>query len=109
MRKPYPNSLLRRLAKPLSFARVVGVAQKTKQEDWKRFSSRHEDWGRDLASCLARELCGLTLHQLGQWAGKVDSRTVSTAIRRFWTPLEKDHPLARLFAQAANELSVVAA
>jgi hypothetical protein len=59
--------------------------------------------------CSAREFCGLILNQLGQLAGPVDSRTVSKTIQRFHTGPQKGHPLARLFAQAAHELSIVAA
>ena len=100
---------LRGLRKPPPFEQVVAVVEKMKQQDWKQFSNRHGDWGRDMVFCLARQCSGLTLNQLGQLAGQVDSRAVSKAIQRFQSRLQKDHLLARLFTEAANELSIVAA
>ena len=54
---------------PASFAfsknNVIKVIERLKAEPWAKFADRHGDWGRDLALYLGRELCGLTLPELG--------------------------------------------
>lgn len=98
---------LRQLKRRPEFAAVVGVVERIKREGWNQFSNRHGDWGRDLVLFLARHYCGMTLKQLGERAGVMDSWTVSKAILRFQERLKEDPQLTKFLAQAQSELSKV--
>ena len=66
-----------------------------KGEKWEQFCNRRGDWGRDMALCLGRRHCGLTLQELGQAAGGMRVEAVAMAVRRIEQRLLQDRALAR--------------
>jgi hypothetical protein len=64
-----------------------------------------KNWGRDMLLFLAPHYCGLTLKELAEQAGVLDSCVVSKAIHRFQARLKEDPQLATLLAQADLQLS----
>ena len=76
-----------------SFAAVMKVIERLKEEPWSKFADRHGDWGRDLALYLGRELCGLTLPELGAQVRGRSAMAVSMALKRLSSRLERDKTL----------------
>jgi len=101
---PKGQELRKSLAQRPSFAAVVKAVERLKGESWKVFRDRHGDSGRELALQLGRELCGLTLTQLGRESGAASSMAVSTALKRFRGRLDKDKTLASALRQAKSAL-----
>lgn len=96
---------LHQLKRRPEFAAVVEVVEGMKGERWDQFANRHADWGRDMVLFLARHYCGMTLKELGEKAGRIDSWALSKALYRFESRLKEDPQLARLLAQANSQLS----
>ena len=76
----------------LPFSKVVACMEKFKGEKWAEFSKRHGDWGRDMALHNGRMQCGLTLVELGEFAG-MRPTTVSQSVVRFTQKLTKQPAL----------------
>ena len=66
-----------------------------KGETWEGFCNRRGDWGRDVALCLGRRHCGLTLQELGKAAGGMRVEAVAMAVRRVERKLLQDRALAQ--------------
>jgi len=79
----------------LPFDRVMTCVADAKGESWEQFCNRRGDWGRDVALCLGRRHCGLTLHELGQAAGGMRVEAVAMAVRRIEQQLLQDRALAQ--------------
>jgi len=91
----------------LPFERVVNCVSDAKGEAWERFRDRRGDWGRDVALCLGRRHCGLTLQELGQAAGGMNVDATAKAVRRIEQRLLQDRALARQFQVLERVLSNV--
>ena len=87
------------------FAEVRKVIEGLKGEPWARFEDRHGDWGRDLALYLGREVCGLTLPELGAKTGGRSAMAVSMALKRLRGRLARDKTLAGVLHQARRALA----
>ena len=79
----------------LPFERVMDCVADAKGEAWEKFCNRRGDWGRDVALCLGRRHCGLTLQELGQAAGGMRVEAVAMAVRRIEHQLLQDRALAQ--------------
>ena len=93
------------LSEPISFERIVEVVEEAKEEAWDSFHSRYGDWGRPLALYLARKRSGLTLREIGEKAGGMEYKAVSTAVQRFAKRLECDRSLRRTVKQCLAALT----
>lgn len=96
----------RELRKLNTFPEVVCAVECVKGEEWKKFSERHGDWGRDMALTLARETTGMTLREIGQEAGGMDYAAVSEAIRRFKMTKRQKRFLENVFDKAFQMLKI---
>lgn len=81
---------------------VRKAVERLKGERWEEFAWRHGDWGRGLFLWGARQLCGLTLRELGEAAGGMTFSAVSKAIRRLEQQAEKDKRLRQLQQRLLN-------
>ena len=79
----------------LPFERVMNCVADAKGEAWIKFCNRRGDWGRDVALCLGRRHCGLTLQELGKAAGGMRVGAVAMAVRRIERRLLQDRTLAQ--------------
>ena len=91
----------------LPFERVVSCLAEAKGETWTQFRDRRNDWGRDVALCLGRRHCGMTLPELGRAAGGMSIAAVDQAIRRIELRLLQDLALARQVRELETKLSIV--
>ncbi len=73
----------RELRRRVSVEQVREAVAELKEENWERFSGRHGDWGLPLFLWGARQLCGVTLRELGELAGGRNETAVGMAIKRF--------------------------
>jgi len=81
------------LRKRRSWEDVVQAVEKMRGEKWGDFANRHGDAGLGMTLYLARRCTGLTLGELGNWAGGMDYSAVAASIRRFEKRIEKDKTL----------------
>jgi putative transposase len=95
------------LEQRVSLQRIVKVVEELKGESWDAFNGRYGDWGRALVFYLARKRSGLTLRQIGDWAGGLNYKTVSHAVTRFEDRLTEDKSLAQLTKHCVHELAIV--
>ena len=78
----------------LPFERVMACMEEFKGEKWESFVNRRGDWGRDMALYNGRLQCGLTLGELGAFAG-MRQDAVSRCVARFAQKLSRQPSLAR--------------
>jgi hypothetical protein len=78
----------------LPFETVVARMERLKGEKWESFVNRRGDWGRDMALYNGRLQCGLTLEELGAFAGMRPS-AVSQSVARFAQRLSHQPSLRR--------------
>jgi len=95
---------IKKLQPLVGMASVIRAVEITKGETWAQFRDRHGDRGRDMVLWLARQQSGLTLQELGEKAGGIDYRSVSSAIRRMSRDLNKDRKLRRAINRALHHL-----
>jgi hypothetical protein len=88
----------------LPFAAVVTAVESVKGEHWGDFVGRQGDYGRDLALCVGRQRCGLTLRELGREAGGMSVQAVSKACDRMLQRLKTDFPMQRIFKKVMKNL-----
>ena len=88
----------------LPFAAVVTAVESVKGEHWGDFVGRQGDYGRDLALCVGRQRCGLTLRELGREAGGMSVQAVSKACDRMLERLKTDLPMQRIFKKVMKNL-----
>ena len=81
------------------------MIERLKADPWAKFADRHGDWGRDLALYLGRELCGLTLPELGAQVRGRTAMAVSMALKRLSSRLERDKTLVAWLHEAKRRLS----
>jgi len=93
------------VAKRPSFAKVVEVIERLKGQPWEAFADRHGDWGRDLALYFGRELCGLSLAELGTRTDGGSPMAVSVALRRLTVRLARDKALVATLKRARIALT----
>jgi REP element-mobilizing transposase RayT len=98
------SEVRRVLAQRPDFDRVVRVIEDLKGEKWSQFRDRRGDWGRDLALQLGRELSGMTLAELSQAIGGSHPMTVSAALKRLNSRLERDRSLQKAATKARSTL-----
>ena len=91
----------------LPFERVVTCVAEAKGETWQLFRDRRNDWGRDVALCLGRRHCGMTLPELGRAAGGMSIAATDQAIRRIELRLKHDRALVRQVRVLETKLSIV--
>jgi len=91
------------LRKRKSFEDIVKEVARLKDEEWKAFRDRHDDWGRDLALWCGRRYTGLSLKELGAKAGGLDYSVVSIAIKRLETRAKTNRKLNK----AMKRLNVI--
>ncbi len=84
------------VASRIPVARIVSVVEAVKGERFADFRDRYGDWGLALVLYLARMHSGLTLAKVGEMAGGIGYKTVSTQVRRFKNRLESDRDMQRL-------------
>jgi REP element-mobilizing transposase RayT len=96
----------RELKRLHTFAEVVGAVESVKGEEWKAFSKRHGDRGREMVLLLARECTGMTLKEIGQAAGGMDYAAVSEAIKRIKIQKAENHHLATTLRKVAQILNI---
>jgi hypothetical protein len=87
------ESTMRRPLRRRGWAEVVGVVEKSRGEPWKAFAQRHGDVGLAMTLSVARRCTGLTLRELGEAAGGMDSAAVAASIRHFESKLAKNRAL----------------
>lgn len=95
---------IRQWDKAIPFETVVAAVEKAKGEAWNAFRDKYGDLGRDLVFHLARRHSGLTLRQIGAYAGDLDYVAVSNAIRRFEKRLANDRTAQKLKKAAEAQL-----
>jgi REP element-mobilizing transposase RayT len=88
----------------LPFGDVVAAVEAVKGEAWTDFADRKGDWGRDLALCVGRMRCGLTLGELGAQAGGLTVPAVAKAVGRMAERLKTDRVVRRASAQVLKLL-----
>ena len=98
--QPQGRNLKRRPA----WQKVLRVIEEWRGEKWADFRDRHGDWGRELALCLGRRTCGLSLRELGERAGGVDYAAVSGAIKRFERRMVAEPATRKTFDKLAAEI-----
>lgn len=104
---PREQGQFKALARPVTWEQIVAALEGHRGEQWKQFSGRHGDWGRDAALWLGRRRGRLRLAQLGELAGGIDYTAVGQAVSRFGRRLERDRALRRALAQIEAQLSNV--
>ena len=67
-------------------------------------SGSHGDDGRDMVLWLARQRSGLTLRALGEAVGRLDYRSVSSAVRRVNHDVKTNRHLRRVVNKAMLHL-----
>ena len=82
-----------------TFEEIVKEVERLKNEEWKAFRDRHDDWGRDMVLWCARKYTGMTLRELGAKAGGLDYTGVSMAIKRLEARLQVDRALRKTTKQ----------
>ena len=87
------QAALKRLARPMTWERIVSALEVLKGERWEAFVGRHGDWGRDAALWLGRWHGRLTLSELGRLAGGMDYGAVGQAVSRLGKRLEREPEL----------------
>jgi len=81
----------RRNVRPLvGWDAVVKAVEREHGMGWKALCGAHGNGGRELAFLLGRQLCGLSLRELGERAGGVDYAAVSVALKRFERGMARD-------------------
>ena len=65
----------------LPFSDIVAAVEKVKGASWKDFAGKYGDWGRDLAIYVGRQRSGLTLKEIGEYAGMKDKAVSQGALR----------------------------
>jgi REP element-mobilizing transposase RayT len=88
----------------ISVDRIIAVVEAVKGEHFGDFRDRYGDWGLALVLYLARMHSGLTLAKVGEMAGGIGYKTVSTQVLRFNNRLESDRDLQRLMEQCKELL-----
>jgi len=89
-----------------TWAEVVRAVAHVKGQAWADFSSRHGDWGRDLALRVARECTGMTLRELGQAVGGLDYGAVSEAIRRLDVRRQQEHSIRSVYNRVLEKFNI---
>ena len=98
---------LRTWQRLLPFERVKETVAEVKGEAWDQFCDRRLDWGRDVAICLGRRHCGMTLPELGVAVGGMSAAAAAKAARRMETRLLHDRVLSRQVRRMEADLSIV--
>lgn len=89
------------------FERVMAIVEQEKRESWDDFRNRYGDWGCAMVLYLARMRSGLTLREIGDAAGGMEYKTVSTSVRRFKARLAREPVIKRLAERLLAELANV--
>ena len=76
----------------LPISEVVKAVSQVKDESWDDFVNRYGDRGRDLAIYVARQRCGLTLKEIGEYM-RMKDKAVSFAASSIGKRLEWDQEL----------------
>jgi len=92
------------LTRRIPLARIVPVVEEMRAEPLVDFADRRGDWGLPMVLYLARMHSGLTLAEIGGWAGGVNYKTVYTRIQRFKDRLETDRELLGMVEQCKKIL-----
>ena len=87
----------------LPFEEVMAAVASVRGEPWENFVNRHGDWGRDMALYIGRVRCGLTLKELGGYAG-MNIRAVSQAAMRMEARLKRDKELGTAYRKTIKIL-----
>jgi REP element-mobilizing transposase RayT len=95
---------LRQLRRHSDFAQVRRAVAAARGEPWEAWRDRYGDWGRDAVLYLGRKRCGMSLRELGEAAGGIDYRSVSSALRKFQERLARDKGVARQLNLAEGHL-----
>lgn len=82
----------------LPFSDIVTAVEKVKGASWTDFAGRYGDWGRDLAIYVGRQRSGLTLKEIGEYAG-MKVKAVSQGASRVQTRMEEDKILKEQYLQ----------
>ena len=84
---------------------VVMAVEKLLGEPWAAFRDRQGDWGRDMVLYLLRRHSGMTLREVGAWAGGMTWSAVSVAIRRLGQRMKADAKLSSICKTLQYKLS----
>jgi REP element-mobilizing transposase RayT len=87
----------------LPFSEVVAAVERVRGEPWDDFVNRYGDWGRDLALYIGQLRCGLTLKELGGYAG-MNIRAVSRAAMRIKERLKREKDLSTAYRKVLKTL-----
>jgi hypothetical protein len=88
----------------LSFSEVVRAVESAAASFRRGGPDRQGDWGRDLALHVGRMRCGLTMKELGRYAGGMGVQAVAKACGRTGEKLKTDKRLQRQLARVRRAL-----
>lgn len=97
----------REISRCVGVGEVVAAVERIRRERWGVFRDRQGDWGRDLVLYLLRRYGGMTLREVGAWAGGMTWSAVSVAIRRLSQRMQCDAALAKICKRLQFEMSNV--
>ena len=84
-----------RMRRKWSFREIAEAVENEKGAAWEEFRNRYGDWGKGHVYWFARQLCGMTLKEIGQASGGVDYAAVSDVLRRYERALSSGRTLRR--------------
>ena len=97
----------REISRCVGVGQVLAAVEGIRSGRWAAFRERQGDWGRDMVLYLLRRYGGMTLREVGSWAGGMSWSAVSVAIRRLSRRMQHDAKLANICERLQFELSNV--
>ena len=85
---------------------MTRAVETVKGEALADFRDRYGDWGLAMIFYLSRQRTGLTLRELGDLAGGMDYKNVSTLVRRFKQQIAQNPSLAKITESCNSKLTI---
>ena len=89
-----------------TLAEVISAVERARQEKWTNFKNRHGHSGRDQVLYLARQTTALSLSELAKEMEMKSDATISMAIKRYRTKLNRNGRERDSVARAVEMLNV---